>query len=189
MNEAIPPIRQSASQPASGEPPRTAWLRSSLPIDPPHCALRLRQSSELALYQWRCRWFPRCWRLATVARPLHGSAVPPRQQARRARPRLAGGPRFVRTSDSACLDHGASVPTVAMLGWPGMEQIVALVRDYMHAEADAGYPLLRQIPSTRATACFDYLESTSSAEREELLDANARVTGLGFVLTPAAQQE
>jgi len=29
-----------------------------------------------------------------------------------------------------------------------MEQIVSLVRDYMHAEADAGYPLLRQIPST-----------------------------------------
>ena len=70
-----------------------------------------------------------------------------------------------------------------------MEQIVSLVRDYMNAEADAGYPLLRQIPSTRATACFDYLESISSAEREELLDARARVTALGFVLTPAAQQE
>jgi len=70
-----------------------------------------------------------------------------------------------------------------------MEQIVSLVRDYMHAEADAGYPLLRQIPSTRATACFDYLESISPAEREELLDARARVTALGFVLTPAAQQE
>src|SRR5437588_3669746 len=37
----------------------------------------------------------------------------------------------------------------ALLGWPGMEQIVSLVRDYMQAEADAGYPLLRQIPSTR----------------------------------------
>ena len=60
-----------------------------------------------------------------------------------------------------------------------MEQIVSLVRDYMHAEADAGYPLLRQIPSTRATACFDYLESISPAEREELLDARARVTALG----------
>ena len=70
-----------------------------------------------------------------------------------------------------------------------MEQIVSLVRDYLHAEADAGYPLLRQIPSTRATACFDYLESISPAEREELLDARARVTALGFVLTPEAQQE
>ena len=70
-----------------------------------------------------------------------------------------------------------------------MEQIVSLVRDYMHAEADAGHPLLRQIPSTRATACFDYLESISPAEREELLDARARVTALGFVLTSAAQQE
>ena len=70
-----------------------------------------------------------------------------------------------------------------------MELFVSLVRDYMHAEADAGYPLLRQIPSTRATVCFDYLESISPAEREELLDARARITALGFVLTPCAQQE
>ncbi len=70
-----------------------------------------------------------------------------------------------------------------------MEQIVSLVRDYMLAEADAGYVLLRQIPSTRATVCFDYLESISPAEREELLDARARITALGFVLTPAAQQQ
>ena len=70
-----------------------------------------------------------------------------------------------------------------------MEQVVSLVRDCMHAEADAGYPLLRQIPSTRATACFDYLDSISPAEREELLEARARFTALGFVLTPAAQQE
>jgi len=69
-----------------------------------------------------------------------------------------------------------------------MEQIVSLVRDYMHGEADADYPLLRQIPSTRATVCFDYLESISPAEREELLEARARVTALGFVLTPVAQQ-
>ena len=70
-----------------------------------------------------------------------------------------------------------------------MEQIISLVRDYMHVEADAGYPLLRQIPSTRATVCLDYLESISAAEREELLDARARVTALGFTLTPAARQE
>jgi len=70
-----------------------------------------------------------------------------------------------------------------------MERIASLVRDYMHAEADAGYPLLRRIPSTHATACFDYLESISPTEREEFLDAHARVTALGFVLTPATQQE
>jgi len=46
-----------------------------------------------------------------------------------------------------------------------MEQIVSLVRDYLHAEAGAGYPLLRQIPSTRATACLDYLDSIPPAER------------------------
>jgi hypothetical protein len=70
-----------------------------------------------------------------------------------------------------------------------MEQIVSLVRDYMHAEADAGYSLLRRIPSTHATACFDYLESIAPAEREEFLDAHARVAALGFLLTPAAQQQ
>ncbi|HEX6898046.1 MAG TPA: hypothetical protein VF146_22360 [Bryobacteraceae bacterium] len=70
-----------------------------------------------------------------------------------------------------------------------MEEIVSLVRDYIHAEADAGYPLLRRIPSTHATAFFDYLESISPAEREEFLDAHAQVAALGFVPTPAAQQQ
>ena len=70
-----------------------------------------------------------------------------------------------------------------------MERIFSLVRDYTHADADAGYPLLRQIPSTRATVYFDYLESISASEREEILDARARVTALGFVLAPTAQQE
>jgi len=70
-----------------------------------------------------------------------------------------------------------------------MEQIVSLIRDHMHVEADAGYPLLRRIPSSHATACFDYLESVSPADREELLDARARIFALGFLPTPAAQQE
>src|SRR5262245_19189850 len=70
-----------------------------------------------------------------------------------------------------------------------MERIVSVIRDHLHAEADAGYPLLRRIPSTHATACFDYLESVSPAEREELLEARVRVAALGFVLTPPAQQE
>ena len=52
-----------------------------------------------------------------------------------------------------------------------------------------GCPLLRRIPSTRATVCFEHLESISPAEREELLDVRARVTALGFVLTPAARLE
>lgn len=70
-----------------------------------------------------------------------------------------------------------------------MEPIVSVIRDHLHAEADADYPLLRRIPSTRATVCFDYLESISPADREELLEARARVAALGFVLTPPAQQE
>jgi hypothetical protein len=70
-----------------------------------------------------------------------------------------------------------------------MEDIVSLIRDHMHAEADAGYPLLRRIPSTHATARFDYLESVSPAERDELLEAHARVAALGFAPTPSAQQQ
>jgi hypothetical protein len=70
-----------------------------------------------------------------------------------------------------------------------MEQIVSLVRDYMHAEAEAGYPLLRRIPSTHATFCFDYLENISPHERAELLDARARINALGLLFTPAAQKE
>ena len=63
-----------------------------------------------------------------------------------------------------------------------MEQIVSLIRGHMHVEADAGYPLLRRIPSTHATACFDHLESISPAEREELLGARARAAALGLCL-------
>jgi hypothetical protein len=70
-----------------------------------------------------------------------------------------------------------------------MEQVVSLIREHMHAEADAAYPLLRRIPSTHAIACFDYLENISPAEREQLLEARARVAALGFMLTPPAQQE
>jgi hypothetical protein len=70
-----------------------------------------------------------------------------------------------------------------------MEPIVSLIRNHMHAEAEAGYPLLRRVPSTHATACFDYFESISTAEREELLAARAHVAALGFLLTPSAQQE
>jgi hypothetical protein len=46
-----------------------------------------------------------------------------------------------------------------------MEQIVSLIRDHMRAEADAGYLLLRRIPSTYATDCFVYLESISLRRR------------------------
>src|SRR5690349_3158879 len=59
----------------------------------------------------------------------------------------------------------------------------------MVAEASAGYPLLRRIPSTRATVCFDYLDSLSTAERDRLLDARARIAALGFVPTPSARNE
>jgi|SRR5436190_5623976 len=69
-----------------------------------------------------------------------------------------------------------------------MEQIFRLVRDHLQAEADAGYPLLRRIPSTHATVCFDYMDGVSQAERDELLDVRARVTALGFTLSPATRE-
>jgi len=70
-----------------------------------------------------------------------------------------------------------------------VEQIVRLVRDRISVEAAAGYPLLRRVPSTRATVCFDYLDNISPAERDELLDARARVAALGFMPTPSARNE
>jgi len=70
-----------------------------------------------------------------------------------------------------------------------MEQILSLIREHMRAEADAGYPLVRRIPSTHATACFDYIESISPADREELLEARARVAALSFVFTLTAREE
>jgi hypothetical protein len=70
-----------------------------------------------------------------------------------------------------------------------MEHIVSLVREHIHAEADAGYPLLRKIPSTDATVYFDYLESISPAKRDDLLEAQARMFALGFVPTPGARHE
>ena len=70
-----------------------------------------------------------------------------------------------------------------------IEPIVSLIRGHLHAEADAGNVLLRRIPSTRATAWCDYLESISPVERQELLAARARVAALGFVPAPPAQQE
>ena len=70
-----------------------------------------------------------------------------------------------------------------------MEQIVSLVRDRMSAEAATGYPLLRRIPSTRTTVCFDYLDNISPAEQDDLLAARARVAALGFAPTPSARNE
>jgi len=66
-----------------------------------------------------------------------------------------------------------------------MEPIYSVVRSHLHLEADAGYQLLRRVPSTRATAFFDYLDTISLQERDEYMDANARVFALGFAPTPA----
>src|SRR5262245_58399789 len=90
---------------------------------------------------------------------------------------------------SLCADSSAFTLYASARRPSNMEQILSVIRSHMRAEADAGYPLLRRIPSTHATACFDYIESMSPAEREEWLEARARVAALSLVLTPAAQQE
>ena len=81
----------------------------------------------------------------------------------------------------------ANLPSLVSMS--KMEPIVSLIRDHLFAEAEAGYPLLRRIPSTHATAWLDYLDGISPAERQEFLDANARVSALGLTLTPATLQE
>src|SRR5262249_3596171 len=53
----------------------------------------------------------------------------------------------------------------------------------------AAAPLYNVLSSSRGTACFDYLESISLVEREDYLDAHARICALGFVFSPATSQE
>jgi len=36
--------------------------------------------------------------------------------------------------------------------------------------------------------CFDYMDGLSQAERDELLDVRARVTALGFTVSPATRE-
>jgi len=100
---------------------------------------------------------------------------------------MAMGLRIRCDSGGACgsPSKGAGHP----VSMAEIEPIVSLIREHMHTEANAGYPLLRRIPSTHATACFDYLETIPPADRDELLEARARVAALGFVPTPSAQQE
>jgi hypothetical protein len=70
-----------------------------------------------------------------------------------------------------------------------MEKIAGLCRQHLQSEAAAGYPLVRRLPSSRATAFLDYVEGISELERESLIDARARAAALGFVPSPAARQE
>lgn len=70
-----------------------------------------------------------------------------------------------------------------------MDRLIGFFREDFHSEASAGYPLIRRIPSSRATAFLDYVEGISPSALERLIHARARAAALGFVPTPAARQE
>ena len=58
--------------------------------------------------------------------------------------------------------------------------IAALLRADFTAEADAGFPTVRRIPSTGAVKFLDYFATLKSAESAALLDALARAHALQF---------
>lgn len=67
---------------------------------------------------------------------------------------------------------------------PTVLAVAALVRPELAAEAAAGFPTLRHIPSTGAIKLLDYLATLSSDELAALLDAQARVAALHFFPGP-----
>jgi hypothetical protein len=58
--------------------------------------------------------------------------------------------------------------------------VAALLRADFTAEADAGFPTVRQIPSTDAVKFLDHFAKLKSAEADALLDALARAHALQF---------
>lgn len=68
-------------------------------------------------------------------------------------------------------------------------KIAALLRADFTAEADAGFPTVRRIPSTGAVKFIDYYATLKSAEAAALLDALARGHALQFFPPPAVYRE
>jgi hypothetical protein len=67
--------------------------------------------------------------------------------------------------------------------------IAALLRADFTAEAAAGFPTVRRIPSTDAVKFLDYFATLKSAEAAALLDALARAHALQFFPPPAVYRE
>ncbi len=67
--------------------------------------------------------------------------------------------------------------------------IAALLRNDFTAEADAGFPTVRRIPSTDAVKFLDHFATLKSAESAALLDALARAHAPQFFPPPAVYRE
>jgi hypothetical protein len=67
--------------------------------------------------------------------------------------------------------------------------IAALLHADFTAEADAGFPTVRRIPSTDAVKFLDYFVTLKSTESAALLDALARAHALQFFPPPAVCRE
>jgi len=67
--------------------------------------------------------------------------------------------------------------------------IAALLLSDFKAEAEAGFPTVRRIPSTDALKFLDYFATLNSAEAAALLEALARGHAMQFFLTSAVHRE
>ena len=67
--------------------------------------------------------------------------------------------------------------------------IAAVLRADFTAEADAGFPIVRRIPSTDAVKFLDHFATLKSLEATALLDALARAHALQFFPASAVHQE
>ena len=67
--------------------------------------------------------------------------------------------------------------------------IAALLLADFKAEAEAGFPTVRRIPSTDAVKFLDYFATLNSAEAAALLDALARGHAMQFFPPSAVQRE
>ena len=67
--------------------------------------------------------------------------------------------------------------------------IAALLRADFMAEADAGFPTVRRVPSTDAVKFLDHFATLKSAEAATLLDAFALAHALQFFPPPAVYRE
>lgn len=70
-----------------------------------------------------------------------------------------------------------------------LDQAAAVLNTHLSAEAAAGFPRVRQTPSTAAVQFLDYFATLAAADRDALLDALAEVGALRFLPPPAAYDQ
>src|SRR6266702_3288293 len=68
---------------------------------------------------------------------------------------------------------------------PRLDEVTAVMRTDLVAEADSGFARLRRIPSSGTIRFLDYFSSLAPAERSSLLDSHARAAAMTFCPTVA----